>query len=254
MTRTIATGTTGGTIQLNNGAPSSGNNKITLSTTGQITGSGPLTLTNNGLLSIGAANTGYSGNWTLNGGVLELTNANAAGSGSITVNAGAELTTLGSQITNALFLNGGRIGWDFFSGSGDYQGPVTLQAGGGIVSLVNFYGTGAMSGTISGNISDAGGLTTSNTGPTATSSGGILTLSGSNSYLGGTTIGAGTTIKAGSSTALGNSSNALSVSGTLNLNGYNLSADTLVAVGRRHVLLQPGGWHGRSTFRDLRCR
>jgi autotransporter-associated beta strand protein len=231
MTRTIATGTTGGTIRLNNGIPSDGNNKITLSTAGQITGSGPITLTNNGLLSIGAANNSYTGNWTLNGGVLELTNVTAAGSGSITVNSGAELTTLGSQITNALILNGGSIGWDFFSGSGDYQGPVTLQAGGGTVSLVNFYGAGAINGTISGNITGPGGLTTSDSGPSATTSGGVLTLSGNNNYTGGNTIGVGTTVKAASGTALGASTNSLSLAGTLYLNGNNLTIGALSAPG-----------------------
>ena len=143
MTRTINVGSAGGTIQLNNKTATSGSNKITLGTTGQLTGSGALTLNNAGLLSIGAANTGFSGNWTLNGGTVELTNNQAAGTGSITVNSGAELSTLGSQITNALTLNGGVISWDYYSGSGNYQGPITLQSGGGgTVSLTNFYATG----------------------------------------------------------------------------------------------------------------
>jgi len=232
MTRTIATGTTGGTIQLNNGVPTSNNNEIVLYTTGQFTGSGPITVNNNGFISIGNANSGYSGNWTLNGGVLELVNNLAAGSGGITVNAGAELSTLGSQITNALTLNGGTIAWDYYSGSGNYEGPVSLQAGGGTVGLVNFYsGGGAMSGTISGSISGIGGLTTTDIGPGGTSSGGVLTLSGNNSYTGGNTIGAGTTVKANSGTALGDSGNALSVAGTLDLNGNNLSQGALSISG-----------------------
>jgi autotransporter-associated beta strand protein len=232
MTRTIATGTTGGTIQLNNGAPTNSNNEIVLYTTGQFSGNGPITLNNNGFVSIGGVNTGYSGNWTLNGGVVELVNNFAAGSGAITVNAGAELSTLGSQITNALTLNSGTIGWDYYSGSGNYEGPVTLLAGGGTVSLVNFYfGGGAMNGTISGLISGSGELNISATGLGGTTFGGVLTLSGNNSYTGGTMIGAGTTIQANGSTALGDSANALLVAGTLNLNGNSLTQGALTISG-----------------------
>ena len=237
MTRTFATGTIGGTIQLDGKTPTSGNNKLTLGTTGQITGSGPLTVTNNGLLSIGAANTGYSGNWTLNGGVVELTNNQGGGTGSFTVNSGAELSTLGSQISNALTLNGGTVSWDYYSGSGNYQGPVTLLGGGGTVSLISFYagtsGNGnAISGTIGGNISGNGGLTVTDANPSGyTSINGTLTLSGNNSYTGGTTIGLNTTVLLGSITALGATTSPLSVTGFLALNGYSPAVGALTLTG-----------------------
>ena len=258
MTRTIATGTTGGTIQLNNATAASGNNKISLNTTGQITGSGPITVTNNGVLSIGAANTGYSGNWTLNGGVVELTNNNSAGSGSFTINTGAELSTLGGQITNAISLNGGRIGWDYYSGTGDYQGPVTLLSGGGTVSLVNFYaavngGSNTINGTISGNISGAGGLTVSDVDPGGYYSiNGTLTLSGNNSYTGGTTIGLNTTVQLGSTTALGATSNPLSVAGFLALNGYSPTVGALTMTGTNTTAPISTATAGTPGLRDAR--
>jgi len=227
MTRTISAGVSGGTIQMNNGTPTSSANKIVLYTAGQITGSGPITVVSNGLISIGAVNAGYSGNWTINGGVMELVGNHVSGTGGITVNSGGELTTLGSQITNALTLNGGLVGWDFFSGSGDYQGPVTLQSGGGTVSLVNFYGSGAINGTISGSISGSGVLATSPTGPGATTFGGILTVSGNNSFAGGTAVGLGTTLKVANTNALGANTNALFVAGTLDLNNKSVMQGTL---------------------------
>ncbi len=237
MTRTIATGTVGGTIQLNGKTPTGSTGKITLGTAGQLTGSGPLTLNNNGLLSIGAANTGYSGNWTLNGGVVELTNNQAAGTGSFTINTGAELSTLGSQISNALTLNGGVISWDYYSGSGNYQGPVTLASGGGTVSLISFYagssGNGnAISGTIGGNISGPGGLTVTDANPSGfTSINGTLTLSGNNSYTGGTTVGLNTTVLLGSTTALGATTSPLAVTGFLTLGGYRPTVGALTMTG-----------------------
>ena len=74
--------------------------------------------------------------------MLELNYNTAASTSAITVNAGGELTTLGSQITNAVTANGGALSWAFYSGSGDYQGPVTLGSGGATVILSNFYGSG----------------------------------------------------------------------------------------------------------------
>ncbi len=242
MTRTINVGANGGTVQFNNKGATNGTSKITLGTAGQLTGSGTLTLNNAGLLSVSAANTGFSGAWTLNGGVLELTNGQAAGTGSITVNSGAELTTLGSQISNALTLNGGAISWDYYSGSGNYQGPITLQSGGGTVSLISFYagssGSGnAISGTVSGNVSGSGGLTVTDatfanaTSTNYTSINGTLTLSGNNSYTGGTTIGLNTNVIVGSSTALGANTGALNLAGFLFLNGYSPAVGALTLTG-----------------------
>ena len=248
--RTIQVNAAGGAITDSTGNPFQGaitdnagsgsslylsNTSGTTNISGIISGTGSLTWNGAGALTMGAKNT-YSGGTTINGGVVELTGNTAGGTGSFTVNSGAELTTLGSQITNPVTVNGGKLSWDFYSGSGNYQGPITLN-GGGTVSLISFYttasgGGNAISGSISGNISGNGGLTTTNTSPSGfTSNGGTLTLSGNNTYTGATTIGAGTTVTFGSATALGPASNALSLAGALNLNGYSPTVGALTMTG-----------------------
>ncbi|MDB5324901.1 MAG: hypothetical protein JWM57_470, partial [Phycisphaerales bacterium] len=198
--------------------------------TGTISGAGSLTWNGAGAASLQKANT-YAGGTVINSGVVELTNTTAAGTGAITVNNGGELSALGSQVANAVTVNaGGTLSWDFFSGSGDYQGPVTLAGNGnGNVALSNFYGAGAMSGSISGNISGPGTLTTTATNKAFTTGGGTLTLKGTNNtYGGGTVIGRGTTVALGSGGSLG-SGGLANNGGALDTGLNNVTVPTLTS-------------------------
>ncbi len=131
----------------------------------------------------------YAGGTTVSGGTLVLNNANALGTGGVTLS-GAILDVKGQTISTNIALNAN-----------------SSLAGDG--------------GTISGVISGANVLTKLG--------GGILTLTGANTYSGGTTVTAGTLI-AGGSTALG--SGAVTVAGgTLDLGTSSLANTITLSSG-----------------------
>jgi fibronectin-binding autotransporter adhesin len=159
----------------------------TLSGSGGISGSGSLTKNGSGALTLGTSN-GYTGGTSINAGLLQAAGNAALGasSGSLTVNAGGTLDVHGySLIVGA--LNGGGI-IDNLSGSGSLT-----------------VGSGNASGTFSGMIQDSfGQLSLVKVGT------GVLILSGSNSYLGGTVADGGrlimnspSALPAGSNLAVG---------------------------------------------------
>ena len=264
-TRTFQINAGGGAIVDSNGNPFSNNivnnagaaTSLYLSNTsgtttfnGTVSGTGSVTWNGTGALSLQKANS-FSGGLTVDKGVVELANTTAAGIGAIIVNNGGELSTLGSQITNAITVNtGGALSWDFFSGSGDYKGPVTLN-GAAKVALSNFYGVGAMSGTISGNIGGGGSLATTAannaTSSGSTSYGGTLTVSGANNtYSGGTTVGLGTTLKLAGGSSIG--TGGLTNNGTFDLGGNNVTVPTLGgASGNYRFALGSGGTPNKLT-------
>lgn len=167
-------------------------------------GTGGFVKVGTGLLSLGGANT-YSGTTTISGGTVQFSVSGGASSASaVTVNAGGTLDLNGFNET-ILSLAG--------------AGSVTL--GGGTLSVGNSAATtfsGAMSGT--GSLIKAGAAT--------------MTLSGVNTYSGGTTINAGA-ISVAADTGLGNAS------GTLTLNGGTFTTTKTLASARAVVLGTKGG-------------
>ena len=162
---------------------------------GVISGAGSLTKTGAGTLTLSGANT-YSGGTTINAGALQVNTGNLAGN--ITDNA----SLIFNQPTDASFagvvsgtgsLTKTGAGTLTLSGVNTYGGGTTISAGalqgdttsvqGNIVDNATLVFLQDLSGTFSGNVSGSGVLVKNGTG--------TLTLSGSNSYSGGTVINAG---------------------------------------------------------------
>ncbi|MGC3992464.1 MAG: autotransporter-associated beta strand repeat-containing protein [Chthoniobacteraceae bacterium] len=215
---------------------------INVSTTGQyffntantLLGSGTLTLTGNGTL---VANTGnlrvaqtntFNGNVILQGGgTFEYGVQGAVDpTATFTLNNQGELAVQGSSavnMANSLTVNGGTNSvLSFENGTlGIFSGAITLNAN-LTIGLRDWYNYGTVrGGTVSGNISGTGGLTiNSGTGTTGT-----LTLSGTNTYAGSTTIASATVTVAGNQTGA-NSNYLLQPGSTLILNGNTGSLPT----------------------------
>ena len=138
-------------------------------------GSLSLALNNAGTVTLGssAANT-YSGGTTISGGLVQMAGANALGSGPLTMNAG----TLNLVLSLRLWVVSRRLAGTIWNNSG--AGLATLSIGSG-------------GGTYSGIIADNDGVHTGGTvAVKVTNAGGELTLTGPNTYSGGTTLSGGT--------------------------------------------------------------
>ena len=218
---------------------------------------------------------------TLSGGIGGTQNLTIGGDGNTTINS-AIATTTGSLTKDG-------TGTLILSGANTYTGTTTISAGNltltggsaisdsGAVTLANASGAilhVAQSETI-GNLSGGGAsggdvsiaasqsLTVNSTSATTfsgriTGDGGLvkngnftLTLSGNNTYTGGTTINTGT-ISAGANNALGIGALTInaSVSNTfLNLNGTNQTITSLTVLGGSASVIQnQGGGNGTMTF------
>jgi outer membrane autotransporter protein len=173
--------------------------------TGGNAGSWALSKTGAGTTILSAANT-YTGGTTVTGGLINFSAASNFGSGTVT-------------------LNGGGLQWA--------TGTTTDISG----RLAAIGSNGATFDTNGNNVSFATALS----GGALTKAGtGTLTLNGSNSYTGGTTVNAGTLrLGAGASIA---SSSALTVNtgGTFDLNGQNQTLGSLSGTGGT-VALGSGG-------------
>ncbi|WP_296347944.1 autotransporter-associated beta strand repeat-containing protein [Reyranella sp.] len=205
----------GGTILLGGKTLTVGGNNASTTYSGVISGSsGGLVKVGTGTLTLTGANT-YLAGTTVNGGTLRLGASNVLGfNRPVVVNSGGTLdlnnfnTTLG-QVTG--------------------DGSVTL--GSGTLTLI------ALGGTFSGVISGSGGL---NVGGGA---GATYTLSGTNTYSGGTAVNSNTILSVSSDANLGN------VNGGLNLNNgtlafgssFNLASTRAVTIGSSGGTIDVGG-------------
>ena len=153
-----------------------------------LAGSGSLTVAGPGTVILTQSNT-YSGGTYATGGTLDLTNGGTLGSGPLTIS-GATVDLGGGTLSTLAAMSGGTLQNGTLTNSGAY----VLQGG-----------------TISANIQGSNGLTMNGVSNT-------LTLSGSNSYIGGNTVSAGTLAFVGSN-AIGNNSLTITGTGTADLGG-----------------------------------
>ena len=214
---------TGNLILSNNGSTSNG---ITLSTTavnntGTITnsgsGSGGVSITG----GVGANVTGITQNSTTSGLTIST--------GALTVNSGGK--TLTSQAGN-LTVSGGLSGTGNLTlkNDGSTANGITLS-----ITTINNTGTITNSGSGTGGVTISAAIGTNVNGLTQNSATSSLTLSGNNTYTGGTTISAGT-LMVGHASGLGANTSTVSVSNgaALDLNGTtmtNTNALTLNGAG-----------------------
>ncbi len=218
-----------------------GGNGASTTYSGALSGTGGLTKTGTGILTIAGGNT-YSGSTTLTAGELSISASNNLSPSSPLVFNGGILQVTGTAVTSLA----GSVNWSSFNGGFDianaadvltlsnsiggpgslsklgpgtllltaangYSGGTTISAGSLQVSGSGTLGTGPVADNstlvfnLSGNttfapvIGGSGSLTQAGTG--------ILTLTGSNTYAGGTTISAGTL-------QVGNGASGASIGGT----------------------------------------
>nr|HAF2590185.1 autotransporter outer membrane beta-barrel domain-containing protein [Salmonella enterica] len=163
-----------------------------------ISGSGQVVKSGDKMLTLSGANS-YTGGTTISGGTLVASNVEALGTGDVTNNATLELNTGGDFINN---IGGtGRVeksGDDTLtlSGSNTYTGGTTISGGTLVANDVNALGTGDVTdnATLELNTSGTFDNVISGSGQVVKSGDKTLTLSGSNTYTGGTTINDGTLI------------------------------------------------------------
>ncbi len=226
-------------------------NDVTLATAFSLGGSqtGALTKAGAGTLTL-TATSNYTGGTTVNGGTLSLANGDwgtgqpfggGGATGAITVGSGATLSTTAgvTEIKNGLTLNGGTVSsrgntYGFGNGSwGNLLLSSNITAGNSLSSLISseirlnanrsIDVSNGSTLTISGGIAISpnynGGI--GNSGITKTGDG-ILSLSGANSYGGGTTVGGGKLVL---KNTYGSSGFAISTGATLELNVDSDSRD-----------------------------
>ena len=222
-THAFTIGANGGTIDIGTGG------QYFFNTANTLLGSGTLTVIGSsgtlagqepsaGNLRIAQTNT-YSGNVILqSGGIFEYgVNGAVASSGTFTINTQGELAVnAGVTLPNAITLTGGTSSvLSFENGAtGIFSGPITL-ASNATVGLRDWYAyQTSASGVISGVISGNGFGITTNPG---TSTGGVVTLTASNTYTGATVIAANTSVQLGNGGATGalSTSSAITDNGTL---------------------------------------
>ncbi len=215
-------GASSGALAVTSGATFNAGTNFQTNRAVTLDGSGTQLTTNNGELVIGSAGTGSlaltndasastynltlglnSGTGTVglsSGGVITVNNSTSlSGTSTINLNTGGTLTTAGLSGSGTFNLAGGTLR---SNGAFSSSLPATL-------SNASTVDTNGHATTLSGNLSGSGSLTKSGAGS--------LTLSGTNTYAGGTTVNAGTLV--GSSDAkLGASSGALAVTSGATLN------------------------------------
>ena len=181
---------------------------------GIISGSGTLTKSGAGTWTLSGVNT-YSGATTASVGTLKLGNNAALGTTTGTTIALNAFVDLNGYTTTELFIVSGSL----------VNNSATAATASGAITLTTaaiFGGTG--DATVSGVISSTGTLTKSGAG--------TWTLTGTNTYTNTTAIDAGTIKVGAATTVLGPVANsAITITGTLDLNGYTLAVGSIAGAG-----------------------
>ncbi|MGC8043158.1 autotransporter-associated beta strand repeat-containing protein [Salmonella enterica] len=180
--------TNNATLELNTG----GDFDNAISGSGQVVKSGDKTLTLSGINS-------YTGGTTISGGTLVASNVDALGSGDVTDNATLELNT-GGDFDNAIGGTGSVVKSGdktlTLSGANSYTGGTTISGGTLVASNVEALGSGDVTDNATLELNTGGDFANNigGTGSVVKSGDKTLTLSGTNSYTGGTTISGGTLV------------------------------------------------------------
>ncbi|MBQ0960879.1 autotransporter-associated beta strand repeat-containing protein [Ideonella sp. 4Y11] len=253
------TGTLGTGAVTNNGTLSV-NRSNALTVANAISGTGALTKSGAGTLTLTGANS-YSGGSTLSAGTVVLgSGTGTLGSGTITLAGGNLALNPGSTSATYTYANpihvtaNGTIASD--DGVSVLSGAVSIASG--TTLKIGTAGWAGKTLTLSGDVSGAGALTIQGNGLTAdgyaTSTNGVVTLSGTNGYSGATAVTSGT-LKAGSTGAFSAASAVTTSSGVvLDLAGYANSMGslsgwgTLTNNGAAAATLTMGGNNASTTF------
>ncbi|HDP1258828.1 TPA: autotransporter outer membrane beta-barrel domain-containing protein, partial [Salmonella enterica] len=163
-----------------------------------ISGSGQVVKSGDKMLTLSGTNS-YSGGTLISGGTLVATNVDALGSGDVTDDATLELNT-GGTFDNAISGSGQVVksGDDTLtlSGSNTYTGGTIISGGTLVASNVEALGTGDVTNDAVLELNTGGDFDNaiSGSGQVVKSGDETLTLSGSNTYTGGTLISGGTLV------------------------------------------------------------
>ncbi|EBN6298366.1 autotransporter-associated beta strand repeat-containing protein [Salmonella enterica] len=163
-----------------------------------ISGSGQVVKSGDEMLTLSGANS-YTGGTTISGGTLVATNVEALGSGDVTDNATLEMNT-GGDFDNAISGSGQVVKSGdktlTLSGANSYTGGTTISGGTLVASNVEALGSGDVTDNATLEMNTGGDFDNviSGSGQVVKSGDETLTLSGANSYTGGTTISGGTLV------------------------------------------------------------
>ncbi|EBC9385729.1 autotransporter outer membrane beta-barrel domain-containing protein, partial [Salmonella enterica] len=166
--------------------------------TNNISGSGQVVKSGDDALALSGTNS-YTGGTLISSGTLVATNVDALGSGDVTDNATLELNT-GGTFDNAISGSGQveKSGDDVLtlSGANSYSGGTLISDGTLVASNVEALGTGDVTDDATLELNTGGDFTNNigGTGRVEKSGDDTLTLSGSNTYTGGTLISGGTLV------------------------------------------------------------
>ncbi|EBX7484096.1 hypothetical protein DS563_23985, partial [Salmonella enterica subsp. enterica serovar Ealing] len=157
-----------------------------------ISGSGQVVKSGDDVLTLSGSNT-YTGGTTISGGTLIASNVEALGTGDVTDNAVLELNT-GGDFDNAISGSGQVVKSGdetlTLSGTNTYTGGTLISGGTLVASNVEALGSGDVTNDAVLELNTGGDFTNniSGSGQVVKSGDDVLTLSGANSYSGGTTI------------------------------------------------------------------